>query len=142
MQRSSCTKLLLRNHPLYHSTTRSYHSYEHDRPAPFSTTEEAILSASLAHVPSYGFTAAALTRGAKDAGYLGVSVNLFPKGAFELVNYHLVTQRLALKDRIQFKEQKLGVGAKVKALALERLWENKPIIHRWQEVQQAEHPKL
>ncbi|KAI9707172.1 MAG: Ubiquinone biosynthesis protein coq9, mitochondrial [Candelina mexicana] len=136
LQRSSCTKFLQNegcSRPLYRLRTRSYHSYEHDQPAPFNPTEEAILSASIAHVPSHGFTITALTEGAKDAGYLGVSTNLFPKGAFDLVNYHLVTQRLALKDRVQYREPKLGVGAKVKTLALERLSANKPIIHRWQD---------
>ncbi|KAI9723632.1 MAG: hypothetical protein M1812_000932 [Candelaria pacifica] len=136
LQRPSCTKLLRTqacSRPLYYSRTQSYHSYEHDQPASFSTTEEAILSASLTHVPSHGFSTAALTEGAKDAGYLAVSTNLFPRGAFDLINYHLVTQRLALQTRKLLPEQKVGVGAKVKALALERLWANKPFIHRWQE---------
>ena len=115
-------------------TNRSYHSYEHDEPPPLDEAESAILSAAMAHVPMHGFTTTALSHGARDAGYLDASVNLFPKGAFDLVKYHLITQRLALKDRVQFPEQKLGVGAKVRLLALQRLWANKSIIHRWQEV--------
>ena len=115
-------------------TNRSYHSYEHDEPPPFNETENAILSAALSHVPTHGFTTTSLSHGARDAGYLDASVNLFPRGAFDLVNYHLITQRLALKDHVQFPEQKLGVGAKVRLLALQRLWRNKPIIQRWQEV--------
>ncbi|MCJ1282786.1 Ubiquinone biosynthesis protein coq9, mitochondrial [Xylographa opegraphella] len=112
---------------------RYYHSYEHDPEPPFTDTEDSILSAALNHVPSQGFTTLALTHGAEDAGYLDVSTNLFPRGPFDLINYHLVTQRLALKDRIQFPDPSIGVGAKVRALALQRLKANKEIIHRWPE---------
>ncbi|MCJ1404720.1 Ubiquinone biosynthesis protein coq9, mitochondrial [Xylographa trunciseda] len=110
-----------------------YHSYEHDPEPPFSAAEDSILSAALNHVPSQGFTTLALSHGAQDAGYLDVSTNLFPHGPFDLINYHLVTQRLALKDRVLFPDPSIGVGAKVRALALQRLEANKNIIHRWQE---------
>ncbi|MCJ1381917.1 Ubiquinone biosynthesis protein coq9, mitochondrial [Xylographa soralifera] len=112
---------------------RSYHSYEHDPESPFTDAEDSILSAALNHVPSQGFTTLALTRGAEDAGYLDISTNLFPRGPFDLINYHLVTQRLALKDHVQFPDPSIGVGAKVRTLALQRLRGNKDIIHRWQE---------
>ncbi|OCK94318.1 ubiquinone biosynthesis protein COQ9 [Cenococcum geophilum 1.58] len=117
-----------------------YHSYEYSQPAPFSASESAILSSAITHVPQYGFTSTALKLGARDAGYLDVSTNLFPHGVFDLVNYHLVTQRLALKDTVQFPAdgelgpgKTLGVGAKVRTLALTRLRANGLIIHRWQE---------
>ena len=113
---------------------RPYHSYEHQDPPPFTPAEEAMLAAGLSHVPTHGFTSTALTLGARDAGYPDVSTNLFPRGPFDLVRYHLVTQRLALKERIQFPHDRLGVGAKVRLLALERLRANQSIIHRWQEV--------
>ena len=113
--------------------SRSYHSYEHEAPSPFPPAESAILSAALLHVPTHGFTTTALARGAQDAGYLSASTNLFPKGAFDLVNYHLITQRLALKNYIP-SDSTLRHTMKVKALALHRLYANKPIIHRWQEV--------
>ena len=73
--------------------------------------------------------------GAKDAGYLDISTNLFPKGPFELVKYHLITQRLALKDRVQFVDDKIGVGRKVRSLILERLRANADagVIGKWQE---------
>lgn len=117
----------------------SYHSYEYSQPPPFPPAESAILSAALSHVPSYGFTADALRLGARDAGYMDVSTNLLPRGVFDLVNYHLVTQRMALKNSVQFPAQgengkKLGTGAKVRTLTLARLRANGPIIHRWQEV--------
>ncbi|ORX92626.1 ubiquinone biosynthesis protein COQ9, mitochondrial precursor [Clohesyomyces aquaticus] len=100
-----------------------YHSYEYTQPPPFPPAESAILSAAISHVPSYGFTSNALKLGARDAGYLDVSTNLLPRGVFDLINYHLVTQRLALKDSVQFPPQdqpgtgkKLGVGAKALAI--------------------------
>ncbi|KAI9873185.1 MAG: Ubiquinone biosynthesis protein coq9, mitochondrial, partial [Watsoniomyces obsoletus] len=84
-------------------------------------------------VPEHGFTERALTLGAKDAGYLDVSVQLFPRGVFDLINYHLVTQRLALKRNVQFPEDvKLAVGRKVKTLTMTRLRANKDIIHQWE----------
>lgn len=112
-----------------------YHSYEHTQPPPYREAESAILSAGLTYVPTHGFTQEALTLGAKYAGYLDISTNLFPKGAFELVKYHLVTQRLALKERIQFPDDKMGVGRKVRSLVLERLRANADagVLNRWQE---------
>ena len=115
-----------------------YHSHEYSQPPPFPPAETAILSSALTHVPNYGFTADALRLGARDAGYMDVSTNLLPRGVFDLVNYHLVTQRLALKNTVQFPPEepgkKLGIGAKVRTLTLARLRANEPIIHRWQEV--------
>lgn len=119
------------------SVRRTYHSSEHDAPPPFPPAENAILCAAIPHIPTHGFTTAALSRGARDVGYLDASINLFPAGAFALVNYHLITHRLALADHhsITTKQQAGGgVAKQVKALAWERLQANKPIIHRWQEV--------
>ena len=116
---------------LQHS--RSYHSYEHEAPPPFNPTEDAILSAALAHVPTHGFTTTALTQGARDAGYLDISTNLFPTGAFSIVNYHLVTQRLALAKHTSSLQPQTDITARIRSLALHRLHANKLIIHRWQE---------
>jgi ubiquinone biosynthesis protein COQ9 len=117
----------------------SYHSHEISQPPPFPAAESAILSAAISHVPHYGFTADALNLGARDAGYLDVSTNLLPRGVYDLINYHLVTQRLALRDSVQFSSEgsqgkKLGLGSKVRTLAMARLRANEAIIHRWQEV--------
>jgi ubiquinone biosynthesis protein COQ9 len=116
-----------------------YHSYSHPQPAgPFNPIEAAILSAALSHVPSHGFTRTSVALGARDAGYLDASTNLFPKGAFSLVHYHLVAQRLKLANSQTLQSSdngvSLGVGAKVKALTWERLMQNVGIIHKWQEV--------
>ena len=114
-------------------SSRPYFSQYHPEPPPFPPSQDTILSASLKRVPEHGFTERALTLGAKDVGYLDVSVQLFPRGVFDLILYHLVTQRLALKDNVQFPEDvKLGVGRKVKTLAMTRLRANKDIIHQWQ----------
>jgi len=115
--------------------SRGYHSYEHNEPPPYRDAESAILSSALSHVPVHGFSKDALMLGAKDAGYLDISTNLFPKGPFELVRYHLITQRLALKDRVQFVDDKIGVGRKVRSLILERLRANADagVIGKWQE---------
>ena len=114
---------------------RSYYSLHHPDPSPFSETQDRILSAAIAHVPKYGFTDEALSLGAKDAGYLDVTVQLFPRHAFDLIHYHLVKQRLALKNNVQFPEgTQLGLGAKVRALAMARLRANADIIHQWQGV--------
>jgi ubiquinone biosynthesis protein COQ9 len=78
--------------------------------------------------------------GAKSAGYLDASVNLFPQGAFSLVHYYLYTQRQALQNQtsiinppIEPGHKPLGVGAKVKALTWARLMANEPVIHRYQD---------
>ena len=112
-----------------------YHSYDRTQPPPYREPERTILSSALAHVPTLGFTKEALSLGAKEAGYLEVSTNLFPKGTFDLVMYHLVTQRLGLKDRIQFPDEKMGVGRKVRSLVMERLRANADagVVPRWQE---------
>ena len=133
------------------SAPRSYHSYEIEEPAPYPPDQLAILSAALTHVPTQGFTQTALRSGAQTAGYLPASSNLFPRGEYELVLYHLSTQRLDLKNRIQFPlpwdsntspnpapnpgAQTLSVGQKVRSLVLERLRANvdSGILSRWQE---------
>lgn len=116
----------------------TYHSYDYAQPPPFPPVETKILSSAYAHVPNHGFTIEALKLGAQDAGYLDASTNLFPRGAFDLINYHLVTQRLALKDSVQFPDEKdgkkIGVGSKVRALTLARLRANEPVLRHWQEV--------
>ncbi|KAK5169165.1 Ubiquinone biosynthesis protein coq9, mitochondrial [Saxophila tyrrhenica] len=122
--------------PLLLQTSRAaYHSYDHAEQPVYREAERTILSSALAHVPTHGFTQEALTLGAKDSGYLDVSTNLFRKGTFDLVKYYLVSQRMGLKDRIQFPDENIGVGRKVRGLILERLRANVDtgIVTRWQE---------
>lgn len=122
--------------PLIFQTRRAgYHAYDRTQSPPYREPESTILSSALSHVPTHGFTQEALILGAKDNGYLDVSTNLFSKGTFDLVLYYLVTQRHGLKDRIQFPDEKLGVGRKVRSLVLERLRANMDVgvVPRWQE---------
>ncbi|KAJ4508394.1 Ubiquinone biosynthesis protein coq9, mitochondrial [Exophiala dermatitidis] len=112
---------------------RSYYSVHHPDAPPYPESQDRILSAAMKHVPKLGFCEEALIQGAKDAGYLEASVQLFPRGVFDLINYHLVTQRLALKDKVKFPEGlQLGLGAKVKTLTMARLRGNAEIIKQWQ----------
>jgi len=145
---SYSSKILRRKQPtgrVVHAFTRPYHSYEHSQPSPpFNGAEAAILSASMLHVPVHGFSSTAMSLGARDAGYLDVSTNLFPKGVWELVRFHLITQRLALKNKLSEIQEKLdaeagagqgrGVAARVRLLCLERLMANKSVVGRWQDV--------
>jgi ubiquinone biosynthesis protein COQ9 len=122
----------------------SYHSYDHPSPPPYSTTANAILSASIAHIPIHGFSSKSLQLGAQDAGYLPISTNLFPRGIFDLISYYLVTRRLALKDIVNgeegvgkvWEERKLGPGARVRELLLARLRMNGKagVVGKWPEV--------
>lgn len=120
-------------HPRRNLTPRcTYHSERHPEPAPFPDAQERLLSAAMRHVPAQGFSRKALTEGASESGYPEVSIQLLPRGVFDLINYHLVTQRRTLRDRVQFPEDsKLGVGQKVKTLTIERLRANRDVIHHW-----------
>jgi ubiquinone biosynthesis protein COQ9 len=122
---------------------KQYHSYDHPTAPPYPPSESAILAAALTHVPEHGFTQASLTRGAQDAGYLPISMNLFPRGVFDLVLFYLAQRRLALKDAVAgegllktWDEGKVGVGGRVRGLVLERLRMNAKfgVVGRWQEV--------
>ncbi|KAI9147879.1 Ubiquinone biosynthesis protein coq9 [Paramyrothecium foliicola] len=117
---------------------RPFHSYGHPPPpGPFNNVEEAILSAAYKHVPEHGFSQKALGLGARDAGYLDISPSVLADGPFSLIRYHLFAQRTALaaRSRQLFPDNVShnGAGARIEALAWERLMGNKDVIHRWQE---------
>lgn len=127
-----------------HSSIRPYHSIYHPRPAPFPPVQARILSHALEQVPRHGFTSTALTTGAKSAGYLEISTQLFPRGPYDLINYYLVTQRLSLQDRVQFPESSsstttngapLSLTDKIRALCWARLQANAEtgILPHWQQ---------
>ena len=141
---AQCLRQPLKPKVVLNSRSRRYHSHDHPSPTgPFTETETLILSAAIPHIPTHGFTNTTLSLGAKEAGYIDASTNLFPKGAFSLVQWHLYTQRTGLKDRcadlLRAEEGKkeMGVGQKVKALTWERLMGNREIIGRWQEVRSS-----
>ena len=144
---NSSLRRLTRTTFVLRATTVSalYHSYDHPSPPPYPPAETSILSAALSHIPTHGFSDTALVLGARDAGYLPVSVNLLPRGVFELVMFWLVSRRLGLKEaldsndgglRRQWEEHKVGVGGRVRSLVLERLRMNERAgtVGKWQEV--------
>ena len=121
------------------SRSRLYHSPGFSKPAPFTPTETSILSSALNHVRAHGFTDQTLQCGAHDAGFLPISANLFPDGAFSLVKYHLVTQRLALAEVFQqpnHAEERewrpSDVLERVRTISLHRLLQNVPYIAHYQ----------
>lgn len=116
--------------------SRRYHSQHQPTLRPYTPTEENILAAALTHVPSQGFTAAALRSGARDTGFLEPAVNLFPSGAFAIVEYHLVSKRIALSEYAPSMSEPstpADVIANLRALATCRLMANSSIIHQWQQ---------
>ncbi|KLJ10255.1 hypothetical protein EMPG_14368 [Blastomyces silverae] len=130
------------------SHSRPYHSSFHptlEPPADTYTPEQsAILSAAVNHVPEHGFTAHSLTLGARDAGYLDVSLQLFPDGGeMALITYWLGSRRGMLRQKAKsgelFGKSEGGEAGglsgeeKVVVLILERLKMNEEIIEHWQD---------
>lgn len=110
---------------------KDYHSYEHAPADTYHTAERAILNAAMKHVPEHGFTLAAIKKGAVDTGHLEISHNLFPSGPFDLIRFHLLTQRMKLQEVNLAGTD--GTGGKIRTLLQARLQANEPYIHQWQE---------
>lgn len=143
------------------ASSRSYYTYQsryHPTPNPpadtFTPQESAILSAAVKHIPEHGFTISALRNGARDAGYLDASLQLFPRGGeIELVMYYLASKRGELRDLVAKGEvwaleegsetvekkagTKMSVDEKVNRLIWERLKLNRDVRKHWQEVCQT-----
>ncbi|KAK5081756.1 Ubiquinone biosynthesis protein coq9, mitochondrial [Lithohypha guttulata] len=118
------------------SAVRTYYSIHHPDPAPFPPIQAQILSTALKNVPRLGFSRDALLSGCRENGYLEASAQLFPRGVYDLIHYYLVTQRLALKEKVQFQQDaKLSLTQKVKTLTWARLQANVDdgIIEHWQD---------
>lgn len=128
------------SHVVLPIVTRPFHSYDHpatDTPV-FNATETTILSSAYKHIPELGFGQAALSRGARDAGYLDISTTALQHGPFSLIRYHLVTRREGLSERCdkiygETGSQNLAIRDRVERLAWERLLGNAELIHKWQE---------
>lgn len=132
---------------------RSYHSSLHS-PLPLHTynnSQISILEASLAHIPTHGFTSTALTLGARDAGFLDVSVQLFPRAEFDLILFWLASRRGLLRAKApevlaaaatEKAVESLDVDTKIKVLIMERLRLNEPIRDQWQDVLTLPFPSL
>lgn len=116
------------------SQVRTYYSIYHPEPSPFPPIQSQILSSALRAVPRLGFTQDAILVGCRENGYREASTQLFPRGVYDLIHYHLVTQRLSLQDRVQLP-QELGLTQKVKTLTWARLQANADsgVIEHWQD---------
>ncbi|KAB8071127.1 COQ9-domain-containing protein [Aspergillus leporis] len=133
------TKHLRLTLPIPTRATRLYHSEHHPEipPHEYTNSQTTILSAALRHVPTHGFTTDALTLGARDSGFLDVSVQLFPRGEFDLVLFWLASRRgllrAAVEDGLFETDAALSLEDKVKVLIMERLRMNAEIRHQWQD---------
>ncbi|KAL1962983.1 hypothetical protein VTN77DRAFT_8829 [Rasamsonia byssochlamydoides] len=138
-----------------HSTpttaTRCYYHSRFHPPLPtheYTNSQTAILTAALEHIPEHGFTKEALTLGARDVGFLDVSLQLFTRQEMDLVLFWLASRRGLLRAKVEnglFERRndgdnanananrELSVDEKVKILVMERLRMNEKIIHKWQD---------
>ncbi|KAJ5929507.1 hypothetical protein N7454_006457 [Penicillium verhagenii] len=118
---------------------RPYHSALH--PAlpvhEYTNSQIAILEASLAHTPVHGFTHTSLLLGARDAGFLDVSVQLLPRAEFDLILFWLASRRGLLRAKVEAGEVVFTAGqdveSKTKTLILERLKMNEEVRGQWQD---------
>ncbi|XRM40694.1 Ubiquinone biosynthesis protein coq9, mitochondrial [Aspergillus tubingensis] len=123
----------IQHQPCLRTTTtpsiRPYHSIHHPSPPhEYSNSQTTILSSALRHVPTHGFTRDALTLGARDAGFLDVSVQLLPRGEFDLILFWLASRRGLLRSKVEndallqsSQQGPLSVDDKIKTLIMERL---------------------
>ncbi|KAJ5334164.1 uncharacterized protein MYU51_004643 [Penicillium brevicompactum] len=127
---------------------RSYHSTLHPRlpDHEYTNSQTVILTAALSHVPIHGFTSKALTLGARDAGFLDVSVQLLPRGEFDLILFWLASRRGILRGKVEegslFRRIagekgkdvfELSSEERVRGLLMERLRMNKEVKDVWQD---------
>ena len=125
---------------MFYETTEPNITNDHPTKQPHETeytnSQSTILSAALAHVPRHGFSHAALTLGARDAGFLDVSVQLLPRGEFDLVLFWLASRRGLLRAVAaeKLKSSEMSVGEKIRVLVLERLRMNEGVRGEWQGV--------
>ncbi|KAL3461403.1 COQ9-domain-containing protein [Aspergillus heterothallicus] len=131
-----CQPSRLRN---YH---RLYHSHHHPDlpPHEYTNSQTTILIAALKHVPTHGFTRDALTLGARDTGFLDVSIQLLPRGEFDLILFWLASRRGLLRAAVEQNgllkspdSNLVSVEERTRTLIMERLRMNTDIIHQWQD---------
>ncbi|RDH31588.1 ubiquinone biosynthesis protein COQ9 [Aspergillus welwitschiae] len=133
----------IQHQPCLRTTTtpsiRPYHSIHHPTPThEYSNSQTTILSSALRHVPTHGFTRDALTLGARDAGFLDVSVQLLPRGEFDLILFWLASRRGLLRSKVENdallqSSQPLSVDDKIKVLIMERLRMNVEVKEKLQD---------
>ncbi|KAK7204617.1 COQ9-domain-containing protein [Myxozyma melibiosi] len=113
------------------NSARLYHAVSHLPPSPYTPAQARILSSALTHVPEHGFVKDALVLGCRDQGYLDSTHAVFHNGVFDLIQYHLYSERTKLaqhKDKIDAETNDLH--ERVKRYCVERLKANAPVIKR------------
>jgi ubiquinone biosynthesis protein COQ9 len=125
---------------------RPYHSTLHPRlpDHTYNNSQIAILTASLPHIPTHGFSPETLALGARDAGFLDVSVQLFPRAEFDLILFWLASRRGLLRAKVEegalFRRvaddagrdvSSFGVEEKCRILVMERLRMNVDVKEQW-----------
>ncbi|KAL3479532.1 COQ9-domain-containing protein [Aspergillus californicus] len=131
----------LQFHAIHNQSRRFYHSTHHRDPPPheYTNSQTTILSAALNHVPTHGFTQDALTLGARDTGFLDVSIQLLTRAEFDLILFWLASRRGLLRAAVEQNgllanhPASASVEDKTKVLIMERLRMNKEIRHQWQD---------
>jgi ubiquinone biosynthesis protein COQ9 len=124
---------------LPHNKILLFHSYSHPAqkpPSPYNATQIAILSAALKdQVGPYGFSQTALSHAARSVSFPDISIRvLCPRGPFDLVHYHLVSQRQRVEDVPGIvNEPGLDVSERIRRLCIYRLRGNTAVIGHWQE---------
>lgn len=142
---TTTTLRTIQHQPCLRTTTpsiRPYHSIHHPSPPhEYSNSQTTILSSALRHVPTHGFTRDALTLGARDAGFLDVSVQLLPRGEFDLTLFWLASRRGLLRSKVEndallqsSQQGPLSVDDKIKTLIMERLRMNVEVKDKLQDV--------
>ncbi|KAJ6017586.1 hypothetical protein N7451_000965 [Penicillium sp. IBT 35674x] len=114
----------------YHSTlhpTLPVHEY--------TNSQIAILEASLAHTPVHGFSNTSILLGARDAGFLDVSIQLLPNGEYDLILFWLASRRGLLRAAVESGEIQFPAGqdvqSKIKTLIMKRMKMNEEIRGQW-----------
>ena len=128
------------------TTTAAQRHYYHSELHPaiplheYTNSQTAILGAALEHVPQHGFTHDALILGARDTGFLDVSVQLLPRGEFDLVLFWLASRRGLLGTKAEEENNLMNddldysVADKAQWLVMERLMMNEKVKDQWQGV--------
>ncbi|KAJ6083958.1 hypothetical protein N7486_010758 [Penicillium sp. IBT 16267x] len=132
----------------HHSHPRKYQSYQPRRPYhsslhpalpvhEYTNSQIAILEASLAHTPVHGFTQTSILLGARDAGFLDVSVQLLPRGEYDLILFWLASRRGLLRAAVESGDIQFTAGqdvqSKIKTLIMKRMKMNEEVRGQWQD---------
>lgn len=116
-------------------STRLYHSEDH-KEFELTSPQTEILQKALTLVPKYGFQHKAILEASREKGFSDAIQSLFPHGTYDLIHYHLVTERRNLKKFIELDEFKLlNEAERLKYLVKKRLQANAPYAEHLSQLQ-------